>query len=284
MQRRRSLLPIAVTVPLLVVAGTGTGIAAASRHAPAQPAATSVSSHVLFSFKDDQIKESSGLETSARWRHIMYTHNDSGDDARFFAVGRHGQTRAIYTLDGAGSWDWEDMSQGPNDTLWFGDIGANQLGRDSISVFKVKEPSKLKSRKIAWKRYDFKYDDRHSHNAEALLVNPVTGALLVVTKADAGAGVYRANLPLRSSGFNTLNRVAGAPAIVTGGDFSPDGKRLVLRTYGSAYIYKKIGGHAHVIKLPSGGESIAFARWRPGLMVGKEGAHSPVWHVTWKKG
>jgi hypothetical protein len=67
---------------------------------------------------------------------------------------------------------------------------------------------------------------------------------------------------------------------VTGGAFSDDGKRFVLRTYGKAYFYKKIGGRATELDLPSAGESIDFARRGPGVIVGKEGAHSPVWRVT----
>jgi hypothetical protein len=279
MRRRTPLLALATVLGLTSLVGL---VATADASSPSRATVT-VKSTELFTFNDDHIKESSGLETSQHWRNIIYTHNDSGDDARFFAVNLRGQTKAVYTLNGAGSWDWEDMSQGPNDTLWFGDIGANQLGRDSIAVYKVKEPQKLRSRTIAWTRYDFRYDDDQSHNAEALLVNPVTGALFVVTKADSGAGVYRSTMPLRTSGLNTLKRVAAAPVKVTGGDFSPNGKRLVLRTYGSAYFYRKIGGHATVIKMPSAGESIAFHRWGPGVVVGKEGVHSPVWRVTWSK-
>jgi hypothetical protein len=235
---------------------------------------------MLFTFKDDRIKESSGIETSVHFPRVVYTHNDSGDDARFFAVGRHGGTRAVLTLDGAGSWDWEDMSAGPNDTLWFGDIGANQLGRDYVSAFRVREPKKLEDRRLAWKRFDLVYGDGASHNAEAMLVNPVTGRLYVVTKAESGAGIYRAPRRLSTTSKNVLNRIAGAPVKVTGGDFSANGKRIVLRTYGSAYFSKKFGGHATKIRLPSGGESIAFTRNGHGVLVGKEGVHSPVWRVV----
>lgn len=237
------------------------------------------SSRILFTFKDPEIRESSGIATSVLHPNVVFTHNDSGDDARFFAVGPNGKTRAIFTLGGAGSWDWEDMSNGPNKTLWFADIGANQLGRDSISAYKVREPKTIHSRNIKWTRYDFVYDDHQSHNAEAMLVNPRNGNLFVVTKADSGAGIYRAPKHLSRTHLNTLRRVAGAPNTVTGGAFTRDGKRFVLRTYGAAYFYKKIGGHARVMDLPSAGESIDFARRGPGVIVGKEGANSPVWLV-----
>jgi hypothetical protein len=276
---RRSSALIALAALTLAAPAAASSASQGDGHVVAKR--TTVTSKQLFTFKDDRIKESSGIETSVRFRHILYTHNDSGDDARFFAVGPHGKTRAVYTLDGAGSWDWEDMSAGPNSTLWFGDIGANQLGREYISVFKVKEPKKLTDRNIAWTRYDFVYDDGKSHNAEALLVNPVTGVLYVVTKAENGAGVYEASLPLSTSQDNVLNRIASAPVKVTAGDFSANGKRVVLRNYGTAYFYKRLGGKLiDEIKLPSGGESIAFVRDGAGVLVGKEGVHSPIWRVV----
>jgi hypothetical protein len=253
---------------------------AAGDETAAQAAAGATSSsRLLFTFKDPQIRESSGIATSVRHPKVVFTHNDSGGGAQFFAVGPRGKTRAVFTLSGAQNWDWEDMSNGPRQTLWFGDVGANQLGRDSIAVYKVREPKRLTSRAVAWTRYDLVYDDHQSHNAEAMLVHPRTGNVFVVTKSDAGGAVYRARSPLSATRLNTLHRVAGAPATVTGGAFSSDGRRLVLRTYGSAYFYKRVGGHASVMGLPSAGESIDFARRGPGVIVGKEGVNSPVWRV-----
>lgn len=275
MLRFAAVLPIA-TLALVIP----DSVAATSPSADTPDRGTTTTSKVLFTIKDDRIKESSGIETSVRHPRILFTHNDSGDDARFFALGPGGRTRAVYTLAGAGSWDWEDMSAGPNKTLWFGDIGANQLGREYISVFKVREPRKLQSRKIAWTRFDFVYDDGESHNAEALLVNPATGALFVVTKAEGGAGVYRAEMPLSTSHNNVLNRIAAAPTKVTAGDFSTNGKRLVLRNYSNAFFSKSFHGRSTEVRLPSGGESIAFARSGVGVVISKEGMHSPVWRVV----
>lgn len=256
-------------------------ITATSGHASAdQGRGDGVRSNVLFSFQDDQIKESSGIAVSALHRRVVFTHNDSGDDARFFAIGPSGGTRAVFTLDGAGSWDWEDMSPGPRDTLWFGDIGANQLGRDYVSAFRVKEPRTIASRNVAWTRFTFVYDDGRSHNAEAFLVNPRTGRVFVVTKAESGAGVYRAPKKLSTTQHNVLHRIAAAPTKITGGAFSPDGKRIVLRNWGTAFFYREFGGPAREVRLPSGGESIGFARYRPGIVVGSEGLHSSVWHVV----
>jgi hypothetical protein len=276
MPRRPAVLTIAGATAVLTAAAL---FGSPSADGQTAAGAAKSSSRLLFTIKDPQITEASGIATSVRHPNVVFTHNDSGDDARFFAIGPRGKTRATFTLNGAGSWDWEDMSNGPRQTIWIGDIGANQLGRDSIAVYRVREPKKISSRDVAWTRFDFVYDDHQSHNAEALLVNPYNGHLLVVTKADGGGAVYRAKRPLSTTGLNTLHRVASAPAKVTGGAFSSDGKRFVLRTYGTAYFYNRIGGHATAMDLPSAGESIDFARRGPGVIVGKEGANSPVWLV-----
>lgn len=273
--------------PILAVsalAACGLAAPALAQAEPPPPAKDTMTSKILFTIKDDRVRESSGIETSNLHPKIVYTHNDSGDDARFFAIGRSGATRAVYTLDGAGSWDWEDMSGGPRDTLWFGDIGANQLGREDIAVYKVKEPKRVRSGTPRWTRYNFVYDDGSSHNAEALLVHPRTGAVFVVTKAESGAGVYRAAQPLSTSRDNVLKRIASAPTKVTSGDFSANGKRIVLRNYGTAFFLRKFGGPATEVRLPSGGESIAFARRGVGVIMSKEGLNSPVWRAVVRKG
>jgi len=236
----------------------------------------------MYRFKDPRIKESSGIETSTRFRNITYTHNDSGDTSRFFAIGPHGATIAIFSLRGATHYDWEDMSTGPRNTLWFGDIGSNASKRGSIWVYRVKEPRRLASRAIKFKRFRFKYSDGQSHNAEAMLVNPRNGTLMIVTKAKSGAGFYRAKPPFRSPGVNILRRVAPAPGpgVITAGSYAPSGRGFVIRSYGRAYFYRTVHSRPYVMSIPNGGESLAYARYRPGIVVGEEGVHAPVYRVT----
>jgi hypothetical protein len=83
---------------------------------------------VAFSFADPRIAESSGLVVSSSGE-LVYTHNDSGDEARVFAVGLDGRTRTTWTLPGVQTRDWEDVARGPDEQgrscLWLGDIGDN---------------------------------------------------------------------------------------------------------------------------------------------------------------
>lgn len=239
----------------------------------------------LFRFKDERITESSGVAASSRQRDVLFTHNDSGDAPRFFAVDRYGCTRTTYSLVGAEAIDWEDMARGPGSagraSLFFGDIGDNLSQRtDGISVYRVPEPRVDLSRSGPrcargttvlvrdWARFDLVYPDA-PQDAETLLVHPRTGQLFVVTKTYAMiSGVYAAPYPLDPKSTNVLERVAtivfppsdadptlnppfGAIGRVnaTGGEIAPAADRVVVRTYTDAWEWM----------MPDGDIAAAFA-------------------------
>jgi hypothetical protein len=81
-----------------------------------------------------------------------------------------------------------------------------------------------------------------AHDAEALVVHPTTGDLYIVTKTtESAAVVYKASAPLSISEIKTLTRVGELrvpglfSGMITGGDISPDGLRIVLCDYLNAY-------------------------------------------------
>lgn len=229
---------------------------------------------------DGRITESSGLAASARHGGVLYTHNDSGDQPRIFAVGGDGQTVAVLALSNATARDWEDISAGPNQTLWVGDIGDNGRSRSQIQVYRINEPATLASKGVSSTRYELAYPDG-SHDAEALMVSPATGRLYVVSKQASGAAVYAAPLTLRADQLNRLSRVRSAPATVTAGDLGPGG-RMVLRNYGRMFVYPSVDGQPQSIDLPDQpqGESAVFAPDGTAVLVGSERAYSQVLRVT----
>jgi hypothetical protein len=164
--------------------------------------------------------------------------------------------------------------------LFLGDIGDNREDRPDISVFRFREPSDLRDQTVPAEWYRFTYPDG-PHDAEALLVHPRTGRLVVVTKDLSGAGVYRAprDLVTTDAGTNRLVRVADAPSFVTDGAYLPDG-RLALRTYTSVYVYDRPGSEIGSADLPvqPQGESLAVDGAR--LLVGSEGERSAVYRVA----
>ena len=228
-----------------------------------------------------EIKETSGLSRSTYKRKVLFLHNDSGDSARFFAVGRKCKTKAVITVRGVQPKDWEDMASGPDHTLWFGDIGDNGESRTSISVTRVKEPKKIRNRSIKSTTYTLAYPDG-AHNAEAMMVRPRSGRLYVITKNRVAGAIYRAPRVLDRSGVNVMTKIADAPNGLSGADFARRGERFVLRGYKSVFIYTKMGAEPTRVPVPVGhtfGEAVTWARNSTTLILGGEGVGTSLWKL-----
>jgi hypothetical protein len=206
--------------------------------------------------EDRAINESSGIVASRLNPDLFWTHNDSGDGPVLYALDRKGKSRGRWRVSGAQAVDWEDIAAGPGPQpgvsyLYIGDIGDNGAERDSITVYRVVEPSLTDEDDSVTgnnqhttgpaEAIRLKYPDG-KHDAEALLVHPSTGDLYIVTKTfDAASGIYKLKAPYSGIAINTLVSVGkiGAPSLIgglmTGGDIAPDGRRLVLCDYLDAY-------------------------------------------------
>jgi hypothetical protein len=206
--------------------------------------------------------ELSGLVLSRSQRGVLWTHNDSGDRPRVLAVGLEGRLLADVTLTNADSFDWEDIAAGP-DALYVGDIGDNLDQRESIVVYRIAEPRVRNGASpgaTQARRIELRYPDG-ARDAEALLRDPVSGALVIVTKTSTGRSrVYVAAKPAPGT-TTTLRRRAtlklGPGEAVTAGDVSADGRTIVLRTYTSAFAWTRRPG-----------ESVAAALGRKPCTVG----------------
>jgi hypothetical protein len=242
----------------------------------------------LLRLQDPALLESSGLAVSARHDDVLWTHADGGSVAEVRAVGRSGETVATVTLAGIDPYDPEALAPGVDDdgdpALFLADIGDNEEARGDVSVFRFAEPSRLADTTVDATWYRFTYPDG-PHDAEALLVHPRTGRLLIATKGFGGSGLYRAPRDLVPSdvGTNELVRVAGVPALVTDGAYLPDG-RFALRTYSSVFVYDRPGHQVAAAPLPPQpqGESLAADGYR--LLAGSEGERSTVYAVPVPEG
>jgi hypothetical protein len=202
------------------------------------------------------VHESSGLAASRLNPGLLWTHNDSGDGPFLYAFDGEGRRRGVWRVAGARAVDWEDMAVGPGPEpgrayLYVGDIGDNGRERPHVNVYRVPEPrvapedaDATRQRPRATEPAEelrLKYPDG-PHNAEALLVHPSTGDLYVVVKnGEPACAVYRLRAAQLTGGVNTLERAgefrSPSPlgSLVTGGAISPDGRRVVICDYLSAY-------------------------------------------------
>jgi hypothetical protein len=206
----------------------------------------------LADLENQAIKESSGIAASRNNADQFWTHNDSGDGPFIYAIDREGKHRGVWRVAGASARDWEDIAVGPGPNegqsyIYIGDIGDNSESRNEIVVYRVAEPlidpkdsSSTARNPLSTEPADvirLKYPDG-KHNAETLLVHPATGDLYIITKVNGeAAGVYKLTAPIAKSEMRALMFIAQArfpnllAGLITGGDISPDGRRVILCDY-----------------------------------------------------
>ncbi|MDZ7577639.1 MAG: hypothetical protein U0904_05630 [Candidatus Nanopelagicales bacterium] len=208
--------------------------------APANICAADVGHSVVGQVGDSGLDEISGLVASRTGTDAWWVHNDSGDGPALYAMSADGQLLRTVSLTGAVARDWEDIAIGPGpiadtDYLYAADIGDNNLARAGIVVYRVPEPSPVGANAsvVDYDVLSLTYPDG-AHNAETLLVDPLTGDLLIVTKTNTGvAGLY--SLPALGAGDQEsvlqLRGTLQLSAVATGGDVSPNGRAIAIRTY-----------------------------------------------------
>ncbi len=119
-------------------------------------------------------------------------------------------------------------------------------------------------------------------DAEALMVHPRTGRVYIASKKqDGGGALYEGPQRLTTAGANVFRKVAPIDLWATDGAFSPDGTRLVMRSYFGARIYRWQDGSPKDlgsvgVPVQQQGESVSFTADGRTLMYGSEGSDSEV--------
>jgi hypothetical protein len=240
---------------------------------PAAAAEGPVPSTRLFSFQGDDVFESSGLVDRGD---VVYTNNDSGDDAVVYGVDARTGRVVSRTTYADSATDVEAVAPGSHGTVWAGDTGDNRANRDDVQVYRLVP----RDGDHPGTRYDLAYPDG-SHDAETLLVQPRTQRVFVVTKSAFGGTVYAAPRDLSTTATNRLRPFARVGGLVTDGTFFPDGKHVLLRTYGTATVYTFPGfeptGTVTLPPQPQGEGISVSASGR--VLVGSEGVGADVLQV-----
>ncbi|HEY1358192.1 MAG TPA: hypothetical protein VGF21_07800 [Thermoleophilaceae bacterium] len=280
-------LPALLAAAALLAAGCGgSSSQPARKHVHEGPAlCTRLHARVVGHVDSAAATELSGLVLSRTHHGVLWSHNDSGGLPELFAIGLDGRLRGTLHLIGATNVDWEDIAAAGG-SLYAGDIGDNLAQRPSITVYKVSERSL-----DGWaqpERFDLRYPDG-AHDAEALLVDPTDGSLVVITKSLSGeASAYEAR-----PGRETMRRVArirlGNALPVTAADVSADGRTVVVRTYDRLFVWSRRRGEtlAHVfhrspctagadLLVEGQGESAALTKDGRALYTVPEGKRPPL--------
>jgi hypothetical protein len=246
------------------------------------------------------ITEASGLVASRLNVGVLWVHNDSGDSARIYALNTEGKLLGICTVTGAQSRDWEDIAAGPGPKagqsyLYIGDIGDNDAKYPSVRIYRVPEPNVDPAKPFGnqatatAETIELLYPDG-PRDAETLLVDPQTKDIYIVAKRELFCKVYMAAYPQSTIRPTALARVATLPwPLADGGDVSPDGRYVIVRSYNLASLWtrtpgeplwKAFGKPRVDVPLASEpqGESISFDAAGKGYFTLSEKANQPIYY------
>jgi hypothetical protein len=237
------------------------------------------------------LDEASGLVVSRKNKGVFWSHNDAGGGPKLYAMTEAGRALGTYQLTTAKLEDWEDIAVASDGSpngwhLYVADIGTNAKARHRITIYRVAEPDVAleaptrKNRLDHVERFDFEYPGQLTYDAETLLVDPKSLELFIVTKPRSEPPkVFRAKPPLDASHSTRLEEVLELSifdqgkkrsTLVTAGDVSPDGSWILIRTYTTAFLWRREGEESLVAALArtpcsaalakeSQGETIAFS-------------------------
>lgn len=245
----------------------------------------------LDTLKAPGLGESSGLARSRRLPGVFWSHNDSGDEARIFALDSTGASIRPAWMEGdeglrvleAANHDWEDLALDDAGNLILADVGNNSNARRDLCLYVVPEPDPRRLEavrpvtriQVAWPdQTEFPAPDMNrdceavffARGAVHLLTKHRTDRLTRLYRLDPPAGVvlepgrpwHEAFRPDRVHELTFLGEadVGGlrpeVAGLVTAADADPDGGRLVLLTYTGLFL----------VENPPNGEG-----WRTGNLL-----------------
>ncbi len=252
------------------------GLIAAVVASPAATAEDGVTTVCRFS--DDRLTEISGMTLSLRHPDVIWLHNDSSGGPYVYAVDATScETLARITIAGIDARDIEAIGSGRDakgrPVLWVADIGDNLDSWPDVRLHRFREPKSLVDQTVTPTTYRFTYRDR-PHNAEALLVDPNSKQVWIVTKQLAHGRLYKLPKRLSTTEVNVAKPIGQEGGLVTDGSVSPDGTRYVLRDYVNATVFDGLpaGRLAETIGLPiqPQGETVTWTADGRSLLIASE--------------
>ena len=222
-----------------------------------------------------------GRKTTSKAR--IWTIEDSGNDnVRLWVNDLDGVSRGYHPFDTATvkvrNVDWEALAfyedTGGKKWIYIGDIGNNNPNNDvTHTIYRTEEPTTTDTQTGAQstiansvvERIVFDYPFGYDHDAETLMVDPITGDIYIVSKRERVTGEEGSLYKIAAGAANWTVVTSAAPSTVTatdlgeittntlapspqdqnsrfafsGGDISTDGKDVVLRTDRTVYQFHR---------------------------------------------
>lgn len=243
------------------------------------------------------LNETSGLAASQSQPDVVWSHNDSGDLARLYALTLDGATLGTWTLPVGIPYDCEALAIGPapdadGDHLFLADVGNNALSREQLLVYRIREPSVNDSdaNALLQEVVTFKvlFPPGVAEDLEAFAVDPISGDFLFFGKRyDQRSRFLTAPAPQPGETVHLKDAGTLPVTLATGADISRDGEMLLLRTYEEVFLFVRQNDESWPTALQrpacplplaweNQGEAITFLADGSGYVTVSEGAGQPL--------
>jgi hypothetical protein len=220
------------------------------------------------------LREISGIAASLQYKGLLYIHEDNGHLNRLYLTNDKGENLGRLIINGTHNRDWEDMAIGPGPLpdhhyIYIADIGDNHAWHCTLQIYRFPEPvlnrQALPVRQTV-KKADviaLRYPDR-AHNAEAILLDPLTRDLYIATKEDDSCRVYVARYPQSTHHKTILEPVITLPfRLVTSGNIASNGLEILLRNEQYYWHWKRAAGETIATALQRAPQQIVPAIQEP---------------------
>lgn len=198
-----------------------------------------------------EIDEASGLAASVANEGMLWTHNDSGDEARIFLIDRKGVCKAVVWLEGVDNRDWEEIAVAPGPEegqsyVYVGEIGDNRAKREYKYLYRFPEPAiPTRSERIdttihALDSIKFTLEGG-PRDTEAFIVDPISRDIYVFSKNEKKRiRVFRLPYPQSTTHVTEAEFVMYLPIVkINAADISSDGSELLIKNYTHVYYWRK---------------------------------------------
>lgn len=203
-------------------------------------------SPIAFPMAAGVLEEASGIADSRLNAGMLWVQEDSGNPPELSLLSHEGQLVKTIPVKGALNTDWEDLAlaAGPDPALrylYIADIGDNDQKRDRINILRAPETAASAS-EIMVETFPVKYEDG-AHDAEAIIVEPGSLDIYIITKRDARSGVYVVKYPYSTTTVNIATKAWELPYNgVVSAAIQNDGAAVAVKDYLSIRLYTRLPG------------------------------------------
>ena len=187
--------------------------------------------------ENQELSEISGIAPSSFHPAMFWVHNDGGNEPYLYLIDTLGVIQSKVRITNAKNRDWEDLTirqENGVSYLYIGDIGNNRKIRESIQIYRIREPQSIdKEIEAPADIMNLSYANGPK-DAETLMYDQQTNELIIVTKRELRTYVY--SFPFNDNSLSVAPSGRLNHLWITGGDISPEGD-VLLKNYGHVFYW-----------------------------------------------